>query len=926
MKPLLQVTDASLDQNKIAIKVERDQAGRVHFRDSPLQSAAAARFSRLQHFVLQRDLVASTPESQIALCLIMFDGVVTRDDLERALGQIQSAYVWNSHYHLDWADPIGRTIRRVPSVFTLAALAVPRSSCPSVSEILSSLDDLLSISVRGPRKTYGLDLLLLDGQAWLTENVQDPLVAHCIGAIPMTSVPRSALARESCGLALPLSAGNSRRKTEGLASALAPFLNPEGADRGSWMVEEIVTTCRRNKAMSSERDKQRMFEACLALSLRASQAGPIAGLILAWVIDLLESGTRTKPRVKAITPAMYVTSAAMKLFEAFKGKNVESLGLGAFLKIYENMLKGLSPSKGRTLASALSSWHFFLTCWTNVEPLYKHLHKLVPISPPKANVLWPHELSICREWLTHADGDERFQGQLNLAFETLCAARIRASELLTLRIRNLRVEGDGLKIEVATTAADGGTKTPAGRRSQIVTEKVLIGLAKDWIARRVKEGAFPDDYVFGDPYRPGTQYQAGRLYVTLNLLIKAVTGDRTLATHVFSHTRISFEWAESIGQPQLADLNPVERLAVRSGHASATTGFGTYYHFPELWLRKELDLAIEKHLQTWQSIKSHVTLSHEAFRQARSRLKGRNPAATPGMIALEFIRRCAPELVVPEASALWAMVKPENPAWARELGPLDLKGALDLLHDAWYGHSPSAVALRSGRTESQVQQYAELALQILQEIGEVSIRYRADAEMSALSSLGSVLANSVGKRIEFRRAGQDKAVHLFDYLTTHLGGATDSGDTSTDLSRDGIESWASCYRRGYLSLENPKRLKGFIQLLDAAGFPRHLIIPRGIKEIDATLDSMIENTFRGEDSVVPAGSLIKRRYGRPIAYLTLVSKKPTTCKDGSLPSAAFGMSGIHAVMFGAALARAGIARFGDASMENKTDKGGCNND
>ena len=927
MKPLLQVTDASLDEKNIRVRIEHDFAGRVHFRDSPLQSAAAARFVRIQEFVLRRELVAPNPEVQIALCLIMFDGVVTREDLERALGQLDSIYVWNDDYHLDWPDSIRRLIRRIPSAFTRAALTVPRRQCPSVDQTLTTLDELLKASVSGVRKTYGIDLLLLDAQAWITENISDPLVAHCIGAISMSSLPRSALARELSGLALPLPAEEGEsRKSEGLAHALGAYLDPTGADRGPWLVTEIVTICRRDKSLSNEKDKRRMFAACLALSQRASQGGPTSGLILAWVIDLLESGTRTKRRVKAITPAMYVAAAAMKLFESFRGKDVESLSLRDFIKTYDELLKDLSSSKARTLASALSSWHFFLTCWTNVEPLYKRIHKWIPVSPPKANVLWPHEVNTCREWIKHADGDERFQGQLTLAFEILATIRIRASELLSQRLCNLQFEGDTLKIEVATAAADGGTKTPAGRRSQIVIEKGLIDLARAWIERRLKDGAFPTDYVFGDPYQPDRQYQAGRLYVTLNRLIKAVTGDQTLATHVFSHTRISFDWAESVGHPHLGDINPIEQRSVESGHASSTTGFATYFHFPERWLRHELDVAIAKRLQTWSSIKCHVALTHEAFRQARSRLLGRNSKATPGMVAFEFIGRATPLLVVQTAIAPWTMVKPSNPAWSRKLGPLDLEGALNLLHDAWYGHSPSAVALRCGRPEREILEYASMALQVLRDIGEIPNNFRADRDTNSVSALGVVLNKAVGKRIEIHRAGQDKAVYLYDYLAACLRGVSDSGGHAGDLVSAGIESWMSCYRQGYLSLERPPLAKGFVQLLDAADFPRHLIVPRGVAEIDATLDSMIENVFRGDDALVPNGSQIKHRYARPLAYLTLVSKTPTMCKNGRLPNAALGMSGVHAVMFSAAVVRAGIERFTTSPPEEKPNKGDNEND
>ena len=240
MKPLLQVSDASLDPKNITIKVCPDLAGRVHFRDAPLQSAAAARFSRLQEFALRRKLIAPTPAAQVGLCLVLFDGVATRDALACALAQLNSVFAWRNNYHIDWADSIGRTIRRTPSVFTRAALASPRLDHVNVEGALTALNDLLKASVRGLRKSYGLDLLLLDAQAWLAENLSNPLAAHCIGAITMASLPRSALAREATGLALPLPVDDEKAgsEIEGFSLAFEAYLNTTAIDRGSWLVDE----------------------------------------------------------------------------------------------------------------------------------------------------------------------------------------------------------------------------------------------------------------------------------------------------------------------------------------------------------------------------------------------------------------------------------------------------------------------------------------------------------------------------------------------------------------------------------------------------------------------------------------------------------------------------------------------------------------
>ena len=333
----------------------------------------------------------------------------------------------------------------------------------------------------------------------------------------------------------------------------------------------------------------------------------------------------------------------------------------------------------------------------------------------------------CREWIDAANCDERFQGQLKLAFEILTSVRIRATELLTLRLCNFQFEGTTLRIAVATPAANGGTKTPAGRRNQFIQNQTLISLVRDWIARRLKDGALPIDYVFGRSLSPGAPISVRPSLFDTKQTDKGCHGRSTLATHVLSHTRISFDWAEAIRQPHLADINPIEQCSVASGHASATTGFVVYFYFPEEWLRGELDLAITRHLQTWPSAKNHVALSHAAFRQVRARLCSKGADASPGAVGIKFIERAAPSLIVRNTYIPWAMVYPTNPLHAKELGPLDLEGVLSLLHDCWHGHSPSAIALRCGRSEEIVTGYASLSLQVLRDIGELPHNSRTTA-------------------------------------------------------------------------------------------------------------------------------------------------------------------------------------------------------
>lgn len=895
MDHFLNVIDASLDPANIKGRLKSDPVGRFHFRAAALESVAAARFSKIQQIVLRGMPSFPFPEVRIALNLILFDGIATYEDLERALAQVNSIYRWQSELCLDWRDSLGRVNRRYISLFTQAAMAVPRASETDVATALVSLNQLLMDLVHGSRQNYSLDLLLLDAQAWLAENVADPLVAHCIRAVPIASLPCSALVREETKLALVSDRDPAHRHAlvDGLARALGAYLDQSGADHGSWFVAELVQHCRRNKSLSNAEDKKRMLVACRKLVLRADVAGPISGLILAWVIDLLESGTRGKINLKAITPAKYVAAAAIRLMEAFRGKSIEQLSAQNFIAIYKKMLHGLSSSQARTLASALSSWHFFLSCWLDVEPLCASLHKWIPAPSPKANMIWCHEIDLVRSWVEVRGSDERFQLQLKVAFEILAGIRIRAAELLKLRICNIQFENELALIEIATRAIDSGVKTAAGRRTQSLREEHAIKLLREWIKRRKQDGALPEDYLFGDPYCPERQYKIGQLYLTLNRLIKAATGDITAGTHAFSHTRVSIDWdGKHDSSLSIADINPFEERAVEAGHESAGTGFAHYFHFPERWLREELDQVIAERLELWPTIRSHVALSASAFRQVRARRLRRNPGETPGGVALYYIKLATPYLCVPKSSDGWKTVEPENPLQAQEVGPLDLAGTLNLLNDIWYGHSPKAISLRSGLSPDLISAYVSASHQILQLIGEAGLQFRDQPVVDPIFSLGQILNGRAGQRIQLSRAGQDKVGCLYDFLASNLQG---------EVAQKGIDSWLRCYRAGYLSLEKPAAAAGFASLLDAAEFPRALVVVRATEKLDTKICSGIDGIFSGNHAITPIKDVIRQRHGRPQAYLALASGSLWRDKNKGFPNAALGMTGVHAVMFAAAV-------------------------
>jgi len=885
--------NASFDTKNIAPKLGKDNVGRTHYRSVPLESYAAARFAHIQERMLHGELHLPNAGACIAMNLVLYDGVATSEDLERALGNVDGIYSWRGWICLDWLDDSARGNRRYVSVFTQTALALPRVGMLDMGGVKDDLCRVLQESIH-PRYTF--ELLLADARAWLRENISDPLYGHCIGTGLITSLPRAVLAREESGLALSNAENRLREESadDKFALALGAYLDPSGPDHGSWLIAELIEVCRRDKSLSNTEDRQRMLKACAALAPRTHQAGPTAALIVAWVIDLLESGTRSKSVIKAVTAASYVAAAAQKLLTAFRKKVLEDLSSSEFSGMYRGMLEGLSSSRARTLASALASWHYFISCWLDISHLRVSLHKQVPLAIPKANVVWPDEVGLIRLWLAEANYTEsRFHDQVVIAFEILVSIRIRATELLNLRMCNLNFKGSTATIEIATRESDGGVKTTAGKRVQDLKSEPTIRLLRQWLARRTQEGALPDDYLFGDPYRPEQRYCVGQLYLKINRLLKSVSGDPTMATHVFSHTHISFSWLVATKRGFKADINPFEAGAAAAGHESPSTGFASYFHFAEEWLRNELDKALARDLARWPAVRNHVCISHDAYRQECSRWRRRNSDISTGEVALHFIQKAAPSLMVSSARGSRAMVKAISPLVYSESRPVALGDVLDVLNDIWYGHSSEVIALRSGRDLTVIASIVDAALGVLLDIGEVERSLFGLCEGSAIALLGKVLNGPAGNRIQFSRAGQDKVAFLYNYLQCCI---------QRDVAVKGAESWARCYSHGYLSLEYPALAAGMVALLDAADCPRTLLGVRGAADLHVRTEAGIEALFANRGGVMPCGEIVHKRYGRPKVYLVLASSpQGRQGNEQLIPSAAVNMAGLHALMFSAAI-------------------------
>ncbi|WP_341744117.1 tyrosine-type recombinase/integrase [Azonexus hydrophilus] len=844
---------------------------------------AARRFERFQGGVLRGDIAFPSASVRLAASLIAFDGVATSGALIAALGACRYAYQWSNAYCIEWLEHCGRVDRRHLSLWTCFALAQPNALSLAAEQVVEMLDEHLAAVAEHQNTAKHIDMLLEDAQAWLSINLAGPWFSHAIGVVRLAALPRSVLARENSKMALR-TVSASPAETKNLADtaigmSLDSYLSGDAQDGGYWLVDEIMASLPANASRPT------MVKNLLGISVKHGK-GAISSLILAWATDLAESGTQGDAEISPRTVSKYVRSIAHDLLDEFRGKSLESLEAEYFDGAYRRIIDSKSPGTQRNCASALASWHFFLECWLDIDPRTQSLHRDLPESIPKANVIWPHEMKTISDWFAQACHESRLNCQAEVAFAIASTIRVRTNEIVKLRIKNVRLIGEAVEIEICTANTDGGMKSKNGRRTQCIECPVTSVLVRSWKQRRQEELALPDDYLFGDPQHPGRLHCPGQMQSLLNRVLKDATGDRSVSIHSLSHSWATNRFMDVSLNPSGIDVNAFDSLSVEAGHGDATMTFKNYVHRFEDAMRKEIDTAIAARIR-WPEIKPFVSLSHASYRQRISRQIRGEVKVGEGQFKLGLIRACLPTIDLPSAHSETDVEDAVSTALSSHRIAMSLALVIDVLTDIESGIGTATVALRSCRRTEEITHIAAHARNLLEKLGNRYSRLTTRC-FDTVDELRIALDHAHGK-IDFAKIRQKKLRTLRELL----GNRFDEPDF-----RDAIHSWFECYEHGCVSLAHPSRSAALLRLLKTAGIPISSI---GIfhnpiaNRQSVRLLQEVEAVFMQEFGLFPGTKECAVRGARPPVYLVI------TGVDFSerASSATLCMKGFNALLFAA---------------------------
>jgi len=822
----------------------------------------AQRFENFQLWLLHADLPKNI---HLFLSLFAFDGLRVCD-LPHIKNYKPLKYD-NSRVGLPWVNEEGRQQRLWVSNITLRLMKFTDWS--QLNELdVNCISKYYQIA---SAQTVSIEQFSKDQNQWFSEIASGPIADHFLGVLPMTALADQCYIRLLTKQALLPDPDTYENNQDDLLflHSLEGWLEPLGNDANPVVVSQIKKICSRGRVDDRQSYKSQLLKRCQDILSEANNAGPITSLILCWVIDLILNGTANKKSIAVSTLVNYMGILAEPIFLKLRGHDVGQWPIERFEEVYDSLIEETKPGLQNEMKSAILAFHHFLVNWLEVPQLTRKKHNYGSIPIPMANILWKHEYELILNWLSDASIDPRLKSYLKGIVNIAYQIRIRISELLKLRLSDIKIFGDNLQISIR------GTKSASSKRRVEININQCTEFYELFLSR-LNEWALTDDYVFGDPNRLGRIYSLAKIYTALSQLLKSATGDRTIRFHAFSHTLISMRLKNLIvgGGDDL--VNPLHQQSSDFGHYSILTSCSSYMHLYEDAIRNTIDRSLRKLEISYDIAAKWCDISAAALRKKASRSK-----LPKNEVIWDSIFGANNEVQVDCVTHNIACQTPQLPTFLTGVHTWQLLRVLHCMQDIEMGLPISTIALRQSLDELQIKQLLIAIKNVLIKLSCSKVNFNFSTEL-----LTQEVKNAPWMWVSKACFEKNKQL-ICTAQKVYKSSAT------------GLESWFQLLKYGYISFEDTVNADLFIKLLSILGVPlTHLGIAISSDTYQGKLRGLQASFYEYFHATVPHFNVQKRR-GRPDIYLLYSSQRVTS---QIMPSpASLANAGLNAVLFGMAV-------------------------
>lgn len=823
-----------------------------HLRYSGTTRRRANRFAALQI----RSLGAASGPGIYAARLVCLD-LIRPSEVESALAA--DPYCLGGMACIEWTTGGGRrTDRRALSCFT--TLSMPARPA-AIGDELAALYTLLRAMPE-----YGnlpdTDLLLeleRDLACWAAHRLPRPLWAHVTGLRPMTALPRQHLALDEVqGVPrLSLDERSVARRAEAadmLDTAIA------GARHAvEPLLVELATAVFTLKSGESDSETlERWARELLSLRARVESGDVASATVIAWQLDLVESGTLTAVDAAIGTRARYARVASLRLWKMLASMppdprrwKTEELSAG-----YLACMVDPSCRDTKKLGAAIASFQGFLQEVFSLPALPLGLHKLIPESASRAQWVPASAIRRAIKWLDDDQlGDPRLKQICSLMILLAYAAPLRLAELRWLRLRNIAHLPDGcIEIEITARLGASRLKSAAAKRRVLISDPTTVARLKAQEEQREAEGATLDALLFAAAGADSTPYREHAVHVALLRVLKLATGDPEMTFHALRHTCISNAVELLLATSPLWNGNRLTQLADAVGHEVAVTTIEFYSHRFEFSLRQRIDANLREHEL------GNLDGARSLGAKANTLTVAAKRAVVPLVTHLWSVAHRAAEqriLQLPRAAEGLELHEPAAPTF---VGPLNRSFTVFHCFSALgqlLSVDRSLIRDRMHLSESNLASIDHAALQVVRAIYAERKRLPPDGLVDAATALRHL-------GIELERAAQPRYSVFCESLALPLDAVA---------AKDAADAWARSWWDGELSADPPERLVPVLKFLHSLGISAQSLLltyeddgsdPDGVRQLLESAALVATSVFHDHLSTLP---LPRARRGRKRAFL-----------------------------------------------------------
>lgn len=567
--------------------VARRADGEYLFQETPRSIELANVFD---HFTSTSSAFSDLPNgAQILLSLVINDAVILASDL-RSIAVASTIWTDGQHVAVEWPRRNGWVDRRYLHPDTVALMTVNVGAIASTRDWKAAAR-YLAANVPGA-SANPWHTIFEAAQAWWYTQLPGPLFSHCAGLQKLQPLDRTAHARRATRRPLDKKEDEPVARTlsdltERIDLITARTMQTSTAQATVQAVREVASQ-HRDEAASRGLMEARLKEVFgVALNHGRPQAIVVAGTISV-VVEGGVLGRLLKPR----TLATYIGHCVEPLLVALldpSALDVYELAPLNRLQLYRSVVDNAPQTAADQVAAFLMAMDRYLVA-TGCPPLEIGLGKELPSAPPFARTVFDFELTVARDLVANSEIRQRVRDQALVMLAIAPELPIRTGEIWSLLIGHIaEVDGAGCIVHIHPMRRYGGSKTPSARRDVPIDSPTSVKSILDWKARRLSEGAGPNELLFGDPVHAGKTYEQALTLQVLGWALKTATGDPSMSLYALRHAAVG-KLASLALMPadRCDDTTPLANVAAISGHAgfaSSRTYFNEYETPLEAWCR-----------------------------------------------------------------------------------------------------------------------------------------------------------------------------------------------------------------------------------------------------------------------------------------------------------------------------------------------------